>query len=100
MAWGASFQDSLSARTEIPEPLRVWRWISVRRAALERKLNSCCKKYNDLVLLCGWMRREENYFVGVEIGFGVVLDFVVSPEFFEEDGVGVERCIRDDCYVL
>lgn len=46
------------------------------------------------------MRREENYFVGVEIGFGVVLDFVVSPEFFEEDGVGVERCIRDDCYVL
>jgi len=42
MAAGASFHDSFKARTEMPLPFRVCRWISVRRAALLRKLNSCC----------------------------------------------------------
>jgi hypothetical protein len=41
MAAGASFQESLRVRTEIPPPLRVNRWISVKSCALLRKLKSC-----------------------------------------------------------
>ena len=38
IACGASFQLSLSVRTERPPPFRVWRWISVKSAALLRTL--------------------------------------------------------------
>ncbi len=84
MAVGASFQDSLRRRTERPEPLRVWRWISVRRAALLRKLNSCCFLGGG-----GWRVREEGkrerererektfYFVRIKISLRIVLDFIV-----------------------
>jgi hypothetical protein len=41
IACGASFHDSFNARTDMPPPLRVCRWISVNNSALERKLNSC-----------------------------------------------------------
>jgi hypothetical protein len=40
-AAGASFHDSLSARTDIPLPFRVCLCISTRSAALFRKLYSC-----------------------------------------------------------